>query len=168
MLARDRMESHTGPSAVGTSPKVVYWHRDLPPIDAEIMGEHTVEATSPRVPGTLAYRDELWNRCHDQLMTEAGSRLAQEVARLGGDYAHVLDESIDGRHDAATDEAWLHGRFTYVLYRRPLPPRRAPAVRTSDGIERPSGEGIPDAREPRESDPACPTATAVDTSSYRR
>jgi hypothetical protein len=30
----------------------------------------------------------------------------------------VLDESIDSRHDAVTNEAWLRGRFTYVLYRR--------------------------------------------------
>jgi hypothetical protein len=39
--------------------------------------------------------------------------------RLGGHYAHVLDESIDSRHDGVTSEAWLHGRFTYMLYRRP-------------------------------------------------
>jgi hypothetical protein len=30
---------------------VVYWHRDLPPLDAELMTERTVEATSSRVPG---------------------------------------------------------------------------------------------------------------------
>jgi hypothetical protein len=36
---------------------------------------------------------------------------------LGGRYAHVLDKSIDARHDAATDEAWLRGRFAYVMYR---------------------------------------------------
>jgi hypothetical protein len=35
-------------------------------------------------------------------------------------YAHVLDESIDSRHDGATGEAWLQGRFTYMLYRRPV------------------------------------------------
>src|SRR5580765_4406712 len=29
--------------------KVVYWHRELPPLDAEPMGEHTVEANSMRV-----------------------------------------------------------------------------------------------------------------------
>jgi hypothetical protein len=29
----------------------------------------------------------------------------------------VLDESIDTRHNAATGEAWLQGRFTYMLYR---------------------------------------------------
>ena len=98
--------------------KIVYWHRELPPLDAEAIGEHTVEATSGRVPGTLAHRDELWDRCHDELMTETHARLAQEVARLGGHYAHVLGESIDSRHDEASGESWLQGRFTYVLYRR--------------------------------------------------
>ena len=52
-------------------------------------------------------------------MAKAGARLEQEVLRLGGHYAHVLDESVDSRHDGATSESWLHGRFTYVLYRRP-------------------------------------------------
>ena len=98
--------------------KIVYWHRELPPLDTEAIAEHTVEATSGRVPGTLAHRDELWDRCHEELMTETHARLAQEVARLGGHYAHVLGESIDSRHDEASGESWLHGRFTYVLYRR--------------------------------------------------
>ena len=47
------------------------------------------------------------------------ARLEQEVARLGGLYAHVVEESIDSRRDDATGEAWLHGRFGYVLYGRP-------------------------------------------------
>ena len=29
----------------------------------------------------------------------------------------VLSESVDSRHDDVQGEAWLHGRFTYVLYR---------------------------------------------------
>lgn len=98
--------------------KTVYWHRELPPLDAEPIGEHTLEATSRRVPGRIARRDELWDRCYDDLMKETHRRLQQEVARLGGDCAHVLHESIDSRHDDAAGEAWLHGRFTYVLYRR--------------------------------------------------
>jgi len=102
---------------------VVYWHRDLPPVDAEIMGEHSVEATSTRVAGTLAHRDELWNRCHHDLMAHARTRLEQEIRRLGGDCAHVFAESIDARHDEAAGEAWLHGRFDYVLYRRPFATR---------------------------------------------
>ena len=98
--------------------KVVFWHRDLPPISAEMIGEYTVEATSCRVPGTLAHRDELWNRCYCDLMKQTDARLRQEVVRLGGDYAHVLDESIDSRHDDASSETWLHGLSTYSLYRR--------------------------------------------------
>src|SRR5262245_12668456 len=102
-----------------TGPKIVYWHRELPPLDAEVMAEHTIEAKSGRVPGTIAHRDELWNQCYLELMADAENRLVQEVARLGGDFAHVNDEAINPRHDDAAGEAWLHGRFSYVLYRRP-------------------------------------------------
>jgi hypothetical protein len=42
--------------------KLIYWHRELPPFDAELIAEHTVEATSGRVAGTLSHRDELWDR----------------------------------------------------------------------------------------------------------
>jgi hypothetical protein len=98
--------------------RIVYWHRALPPLTAEAVDEHTVEATSGHIAGTLVHRDELWDRCYTELMSNAEARLAQEVARLGGDFAHVHDESIDVKHDYAAGEAWLHGRFTYVLYRR--------------------------------------------------
>jgi hypothetical protein len=103
--------------------EMIYWHRDLPPLDAELIGDHTIEASSERVSGTLTHRDELWNQCYTQLMANTGARLAQEIARLGGSYAHVHDESIEIRHDATTSEAWLHGRFSYMLYRRPARPR---------------------------------------------
>jgi hypothetical protein len=83
-----------------------------------MLGEHVLEATSDRVQGTLAHRDELWDYCYRSLLTNTEARFAQEVARLGGHYAHVLDESIHSRRDDAVREAWLHGRFTYVLYRR--------------------------------------------------
>jgi hypothetical protein len=76
-----------------------------------------VEAVSKRVPSTIAHRDELWNRCYEDLMAQARARLKQEIHRLGGNFAHVLDESIDSRHDDVTGESWLHGRFTYVLYK---------------------------------------------------
>lgn len=98
------------------SSRVVFWHRDLPPLDAAVMGEHTVEANSDRVPGTLAHRDDLWDACYQQLMAQAAERVAVEVTRLGGRYAHVHGESIGARHDDAAGEAWLHGTFTYVLY----------------------------------------------------
>ncbi len=101
------------------STKPVYWHRELPPLKAEPVGEHTVEATSRRMPGTLAHRDELWDRCYAELMANAEQRLVQEIARLGGDCAHVHGEEITPRHDEATGEAWLHGRFSFMLYRMP-------------------------------------------------
>jgi hypothetical protein len=96
----------------------VFWHRDLPPVDADIVGEYVLEATSERVQGSIAHRDELWDRCYHDLLARTEERFQQEIRRLDGDYAHVLDESIDSRHDAVTNEAWLRGRFTYVLYRR--------------------------------------------------
>jgi hypothetical protein len=95
----------------------IYWHRDLPPLGAEATDEHVIEATSGRVQGLMTHRDELWDRCYAQLMENTRTRLHQEIERLGGDYAHVLEESIDSRRDDAAGEAWLHGRFTYVLYR---------------------------------------------------
>jgi len=113
-LADERGATH----AVATK-NIVYWHRELPPLEAEPVGEHVVEAASARVPGTLAHRDELWEQCYEDLMAQACARLEQEVARLGGSCAHVLDEAVDSRHNAATGESWLHGRFTYVLYRQP-------------------------------------------------
>lgn len=103
-----------------TQPAQIYWHRALPPLDAEPMAEHTLEAASARVPGTLARRDELWDRCYQELMANTTSRLAQEIDRLGGDCAHIHDECIDTRHDPVTGEAWLHGRFSYMLYRQPV------------------------------------------------
>ena len=105
------------------TPKIIYWHRELPPLDAEPLGTHVLEATSGRVPGTLAHRDELWNRCYRELMEHARARLEQEIARLGGDCAHVLHETVEPRHDERTGEAWMYGVFEYELYRR-----RKPAV----------------------------------------
>jgi len=96
--------------------KIVYWHRELQPLDAEAMGEHVVEAASHRVPNTLSHREELWG-CYEDLMAHAHARIEQEGLRLGGDFAHVLDESVDSRHDDITGEAWLHGRFTHMLYK---------------------------------------------------
>lgn len=44
--------------------------------------------------------------------------IEHEVDRAGGDYAHVLNESVDSRHNDGSNVAWLHGTFAYVLYRR--------------------------------------------------
>jgi len=97
---------------------MVYWHRDLPPRDAEPIGAHTIEVASARVPGTLAHRDDLWNQCYQDLMARLRERMAQEIARLDGDYAHILSESVAPRHDDRTGQAWMYGRFDYELYRR--------------------------------------------------
>ena len=101
------------------STKIVFWHRELPPLDADAVGTHIVEATSARVFAAVLHRDEWWSQCYEDLMTKTATRLEQEILRLGGHYAHVLDESIDTQHDGATSESWLHGRFTYMLYRQP-------------------------------------------------
>ncbi len=95
--------------------RVVYWHRELPPLDADVLGEHNVEAVSESVAGIIAHHDELWDRCYEQLMANATVRIEQEVARLGGQYAHVLEEHVVPKRDERTDRTWLSGRFTYAL-----------------------------------------------------
>jgi hypothetical protein len=102
----------------GDASRTVFWHRDLPPIEAEPIAEHTIEAESSRIAGTIAHRDELWDSCYRELMVNAETRLNQEVSRLGGHYAHVLEELVEPKHDDVAGEAWLHGRFSYMLYRR--------------------------------------------------
>jgi hypothetical protein len=100
-----------------TPPQRIYWHRDLPPAGAQPAGAHTLEATSARVASTLEHRNELWDRCYRELMAEATRRLEQEIERLEGDCAHVLTEHIEPRRDERTGEAWMYGRFEFVLYR---------------------------------------------------
>jgi len=99
-------------------PKVVYWHRELPPLDAEPVSEHIVEADSLRVTGDLAHGGDLWDQCYRDLMAQVHYRLEQEVHRLGGDCAHALEETIGSKHDDRTSEVWLHGRIKYLLLRR--------------------------------------------------
>jgi hypothetical protein len=99
------------------APQNVYWHRELPPVEADLVAEHTVEADSVRVPGTIAHRDELWAGCRRDLFEKVDARLRQEIVRLGGTCAHVLDERVEEKRDPVSNEAWLHGRFTYMLYR---------------------------------------------------
>ncbi|MFO7303331.1 MAG: hypothetical protein DIU54_013035 [Acidobacteriota bacterium] len=99
------------------TPKTIYWHRDLPPLDAEAVSEHTIEADSSRVPRRFSRSDDLWDRCYAELMENVERRLLQELQRLGGRYARVHDEKIEPKHNDATGESWLHGRFGYVLYR---------------------------------------------------
>ena len=73
-------------SVENTTPKVVYWHRELPPLDGEVIHEHVVEATSDRVPGAIEHYGELWHKCYLELMEHTRARLEQEVTRLGGNY----------------------------------------------------------------------------------
>jgi hypothetical protein len=106
---------------IGTEEKAIYWHRELPPLTSEPIGEHTLEANSTHVPGTIAHRDEIWEECYADLMCQVGLRVEQEIRRLGGNYAHVLSESVDSKRNDVTNEAWLHGTFTYVVYRAMKP-----------------------------------------------
>jgi len=96
--------------------QTIFWYRELPPLAAEPMEEHTVEASSGRVSGTIAYRGELWTTCYADAMAQVTRRLEQEIERLDGRYARVLSESVDSRHSDATGEAWLHIVLTYMLY----------------------------------------------------
>jgi hypothetical protein len=109
------VEERVGKDQVGQ--QVVYWHRELPPMDAEPIGEHVVEASSEHVASGFAQRDEWWRRCYESGMSRARVRLEQEVARLGGHYAHVLAEAVESKHDAATGQGWLDVCLTYMLYR---------------------------------------------------
>lgn len=98
--------------------KVVYWHRELPPLDGNVAGEHVVEATSDHVSGSIERHGDSWDACYASLMRHTTERVEQEVARLGGHYAHVLDEHVESHRNDVTDESWLKGRFSYVLYKR--------------------------------------------------
>jgi hypothetical protein len=96
--------------------KVIYWHA-LPPLDAERSASMPSSDQQARARD-LAHRGELWDECQQDLMRHVRDRLEQEVARLGGDYAHVMQESLETRRDDVRGEAWLYGRFTYLLLRR--------------------------------------------------
>ncbi|MBK7077685.1 MAG: hypothetical protein IPH44_35850 [Myxococcales bacterium] len=102
--------------------KVVYWRRDLPPLSEQIEGEHELIATSEHAHVSWAERDALWGRCYRSLTERAEARLAQEVARLGGSCAHVVDEQVASKVDDATGAMWLVGTYRYVLYRHPPGP----------------------------------------------
>jgi hypothetical protein len=97
--------------------RFVYWHRDLPPLTAEVIGDDTIEATSGRVVAHLSHRDDAWVRCYADLVERARVRLEQEGRRRGADCVHVKDEVIEPRRDETSGETWLYGRFRYVLYR---------------------------------------------------
>lgn len=97
---------------------VVFWHRDLPPLDDEPVGEHEIVARSRATPFRYADRDALWHEVYPSLMEEATRRITAEVARLGGSSAHVIDEDISSSVDNQTNEYRLTGTFRFVLYQR--------------------------------------------------
>lgn len=97
----------------------IYWHRDLPPLADELMGAHTLEAVSDAVEYRWADRDALWTECSASLKAHLTERLEQEIDRLGGSCAHVLEEDITPHVDYPTNRYWLIGRLNYTLYRHP-------------------------------------------------
>lgn len=99
--------------------KVIFWRRELPPLSEQIEGEHEVEAESPRLHCDYGNRQALWGTCYPLLLEQAEKRISEEVARLGGSCAHVLDEAITAKLDDAQAEFALHGRFRYVMYVHP-------------------------------------------------
>lgn len=101
--------------------QVIYWRRELPPLSEQIEGEHEVEAESPHVHYDYGNREAMWGKSYGPLMEEAERRMAQEVARLGGSCAHVLEEVVTAKTNDATAMFWLHGRFRYVMYVHPKP-----------------------------------------------
>jgi hypothetical protein len=102
--------------------QIIYWRRDLPPLSEELEGTHEVIARSEHIHADWADRDGLWGKCYDSLMAAARARIVQEVERLGGSCAHVVDEEIVSKTDDGTGQFWLIGTFTFVLYRHPRPP----------------------------------------------
>jgi hypothetical protein len=53
------------------------------------------------------------------LITEAERVIGQEVARLGGSCAHVVEETIKSKIDDVARTFELRGAFRFILYRHP-------------------------------------------------
>ena len=71
---------------------VVYWHRELPPLTAEVIGEHTLEADSRRVPLAFSRGDEEWGRCYGDLMARARAASTRGTCRRETAVACTLDD----------------------------------------------------------------------------
>ncbi|MEO8706020.1 MAG: hypothetical protein ABI867_38680 [Kofleriaceae bacterium] len=100
--------------------KIVYWRRELPPLSEQIEGEHEIEADSPAIHyDSGSARQLLWGACYPMLLDHAEARMVQEVVRLGGSCAHVVDEKITAKVDDASAMFSLHGRFRYVMFTHP-------------------------------------------------
>jgi len=82
-------------------------------------GTYEVEAESPRIDYDLTHRSELWKQSYPPLLEAAERRATQELVRLGGSCAHIIDEQIVAKIDDTTGTFWLHGGFRFVMYRHP-------------------------------------------------
>lgn len=123
------MPSQAVDQADVVEPRLIYWHRDLPPLSEQMEGEHEVSATSERVHFSWADQSTQWKECHEQLMANGEDRMRQEVNRLGGSCARVLTEEVTSHRDDATQEFWVAGRFRFLMYVHAL---EQPAPRSGD------------------------------------
>ena len=63
--------------------KRIFWHADLPPLEAELVDEYRVIARSERIEYRFDRRTELWHRCVDSLRENLEHRIGQELDRMG-------------------------------------------------------------------------------------
>ena len=100
-------------------PQVVYWRQDLPPLSEQLEGEHEIDAESPHVHYSFGDREAMWSQCYGLLQKRSEERVKQEVLRLGGSCAHIVEEQITTKTDDAAALSWLHGRFRFLMYTHP-------------------------------------------------
>jgi len=101
------------------SEKRIYWHSDLPPLEDKIAGKYQVTAESDPIPLDYRHKDELRGRSEPSLALRLEDRLGQEIDRLGGHCAHILEEHITPVIDYHNNQYRLRGTYTYVLFLAP-------------------------------------------------
>lgn len=94
----------------------IFWYHELPPLSAQVLDTHVLEAQSDPIPWRFADRETLWAESQPSLDAAVRERLTQELDRLGAAYAHVVDEHIEEHTDPATATFELRGRYDYVAY----------------------------------------------------
>ena len=99
--------------------QVVYWRQELPPLSEMLEGEHEIETESQHVHYSVGGREAMWSACYGLLQTATEERLRQELGRLGGSCAHIVDEQVTARTDDASAMFWLRGRYRFLMYRHP-------------------------------------------------
>lgn len=99
--------------------QVVYWRQELPPLSELLEGEHEIEAESTHVHYAPGERPAMWSKCYETLQAVAETRVSQEIGRLGGSCAHIVDEQITAKTDDASAVFWLRGRYRFLMYRHP-------------------------------------------------